>query len=47
MIRIAQSLVLAGIAVTAPVWAVSVPDDARASRRPNLPLLRASTWPPT
>ncbi len=27
MIRIAQSLVLAGIAVTAPVWAVSVPEN--------------------
>ena len=30
MNRISQSLVLIGIAVTAPVWAVSVPDDTKA-----------------
>ena len=30
MNRISQNLVLIGIAVTAPVWAVSVPEDANA-----------------
>ena len=30
MNRISQSLVLAGIAVTAPVWAVSVPENTNA-----------------